>query len=101
MKQEQDADAIKNASILEHDRAEPTRQGFRQSRCDFRTNVEVLEIDVGDLQLARERAADLLFGDIPGIDENAAELAPAALLFIECGFELVLRQQLLLQKNLA
>ena len=61
----------------------------------------MLEVDVGDLQLPRERAADLLLGDEAGLDEHAAELAPAALLLVERGLELVLGQQLLLEQNLA
>ena len=59
----------------------------------------MLEVDERNLQLPRECAADLLLGDIPRIDENAAELAPAALLLVQRGLELVLRQQFLLKQD--
>ena len=45
--------------------------------------------------------ADLFFGDKPAIDEHAAQLAAAALLFFERLLELVCGQQLLLEKNFA
>jgi hypothetical protein len=95
------ADPKKCAGILEYDRAETARQGFRQSRCDFGANIEMLEVDGGNLKLPGERAADLHPGDIPGIDEDAAELAPARLFLVEGGLEFLLRQQFLVKKDLA
>ena len=57
----------------------------------------MLEVDEGNLQLARQRGGDLLLGDEALLDEHAAELAPALALFVEGFLQLRLGQQPLLQ----
>src|SRR6185436_1537394 len=45
--------SIKRTGVLQYDRAETPRQRFGQTCGNFRANVEVLEIDIGNLQLPR------------------------------------------------
>ena len=59
---------------------------------------EMLEVDEGNLQLARQRGGDLLLGDEALLDEHAAELAPAACFCSSRAcLQLLLGEQVLLQ----
>ena len=89
--------AEEGAGVFQHDGAEAARLRLRQPHGDFGLDREMLEIDVGNLQLPGQRGRDLLLGDETLLDEHAAELAPAALLFVERVLELLLGEQVLLQ----
>src|SRR5262245_54385391 len=77
------------------------RVSFGQLARDLRRDVEELQIDVGDVELARKPLADLVFGDEAVLDQNAAELAPAAALLVQADLQLLLRDELLLYQRLA
>jgi hypothetical protein len=51
--------------------------------------------------LSRERASDLLFGYIAGVDEYSPKFASTSLLLLERSLQLLLRQQLLLEQDFA
>ena len=52
---------------------------------------ELLEIDVGHLQLTGQRRGDLILGDEALLDEYAAELAPALALIVQGFLQLLPR----------
>ena len=89
--------AVVGAGVLQHQGAEAARLRLGQARGDLGLDREVLEIDVGHLQLLGERGGDLLLGDEAFLHEHPAELAPAALLLGQCVLQLLLGEQLLLQ----
>jgi len=95
------ADAEGAAGVLQNQRPEAACQRFRQPHGHFGLDVEMLEVDERDLKLTRERAADLVLGEIAAVDEDAAEFSAAALLLGKRGLELLLRQQPLLQQDLS
>ena len=95
------ADLQRLRIIFEHDGAEPARLRLRQLLHHLRLDVVILEIDVRHLQLLCQGLRNLLFSDIPLLDEHPAELATAAFLFIKREFELFGCQQILLNEDFA
>ena len=57
------------------------------------------EVDRGNPELLRERLGDVALGDRADADERFADLAALFALELQRGFELILRDQLLLEKE--
>ena len=68
------------AAVFQDQRAETARLGFRQQAHQFRVNVVELQVDERDIQLARQRARDLFFGNKAVLDEHPAQLAAGSFL---------------------
>ena len=60
---------------------------------------ELLEVDKGNIELARQGLADLVFADKRRLDQHATEPAPAALLQLQRFAQLLLRNSLVLDKK--
>src|SRR5581483_10217354 len=87
------------APVLEHDRAEAARLGFRQTPHYVAVQVVELEVDVGDVELPGERLGDLLVVAKPLVDEYAPEATPGALLLLKGDTQLLAGDQLLCDED--
>ncbi len=95
------ADEVAARVLFQHERAMPPRLRLRQLADDLRVERHVREIDVRNVQRRRERAVQIGFGDRADVDQHAAELAAAAALLRERLLQLLLRDQLLLEQQIA
>src|SRR6185503_1423984 len=95
------ADQHHCAALLERERAEPARRGFRQLHHGGAVEVVLLEVHEAQIELPPERLRDHLLGDEAQVDERAPELAPRALLLLEREPELLLRDRLLRDEHIA
>src|SRR4051812_23231586 len=84
--------SIERRRLLKYDCTKTARQSFGKPCRNFRPNIEMLEVDVWNLQLAGKRPADLLFRNISGIDQNTPEFSATAFLQLERGLQFVFRQ---------
>src|SRR6185369_6208797 len=73
--------------LIEHDGAETPRLRFGQQADQPRFRIEMLEIDKRDAQLLGERLRNRIFRNKGTFDDNTAELAATAFLFVECELE--------------
>ncbi len=69
--------------FLKHDGPEPARLRLRQEIDQIRFRIELLEIDVGDPQLPRQRLGDPLFRNKATFDDNTPQFPPATFLLIK------------------
>ncbi len=96
---EADADGV--VALLQHQGTKAARLGFRQQAYGGRLDVEVLEVDVGRIDLSGDRLGDLLFGDKALVHEDPPQLAAGFLLLIQRLLQLFLAEQILLNKDFA
>ena len=95
------ADEHTRAPVLEHDGAKAPRLRFGQAPHHILIQVVELEIDVLDVQLPRDRLADLLVVDEALLDKHAPEPAAALFLLLERDPQLLLRNRLLCDEDVA
>src|SRR5450830_95796 len=93
------ADQQAFAAVFQYQRAETAGLGFRQQTHQLGIDVEKFQVDVGNVQLARQGARNLLFGHIAMLDKHPAQLAARTLLFRQRQAQLFFRQQFLLHQN--
>ncbi len=89
--------AVVGATVFQHQGTEAARLRLGQAHGDLGLEVEMLEIDERNLELARQGGGDLFLGNEAFLHEYAAELAPALALLVEGLLELLLGEQPLLQ----
>ena len=86
---------------LQHQRAETAGLHFGQQAHGLLIERQLTHVDERDLQVRGEQLVQLLFAHQAHVGEHAAELAAAALLFVERALQLLVREQLLLEQQLA
>ncbi len=96
---EADADGV--VALLQHQRAEAARLGFRQQAHGGGLDVEILEVDVGRVDLPRDRLGYLLLGDETLVDENPSQFAAGFFLFAKRRLQLLFAEKLLLDEDFA
>ena len=87
--------------LLEQKRAETPCLGFGQFAGHRGIEVVILQVDERNTELAGERLADLVLRKIPAFDQHPAQLSTRAALILERPLELLLRDKLLLQEQIA
>jgi len=88
-------------ALFEHNGAETASQLFRQKAHNLGPDMHLAQVEIGNLQLACNRAGDFILGDETMLDQYAAKFASGLLLFRERFHELLLRNQLLLYQKIA
>ena len=96
---EADADGV--VALLQHQGAEAARLGFRQQAHGGGLDVEILEVDVGRVDLPGNRLGNLLLGDETLVYENPPELAAGFFLLAKRRLQLLFAKQLLLDEDFA
>ena len=90
------------AGVLEqHDGAVAARQRLGQQAHRLLVDARLLQIDDGDLQVARQELEQRAFRHESEIRQHAAELAAGAPLLHECGLQLLLADGAVLDQRLA
>ena len=87
-------------AVFQNQGAESAGLVLRQLADNVGIDVEMLEIDVGDVELFRQGFGNLVLGDEAVFHQHAPEFAPRALLVVQGDLELPLRDQLLLDQHL-
>ncbi len=85
--------------FVQHQGAEAARLGLGEQLDEIGLRLERAQVHELGAQLAGQRLGDALFRDVAAFDEDAAELAAAALLFIERQFQLLVGEQPLLDQQ--
>src|SRR5688572_610539 len=86
---------------LQHQRAETAGLHFWQQAYGLLIERQLAHVDERDLQVRGEQLVQLLFAHQAHVGQYAAELAAAALLFVERALQLLGGEQLLLEQQLA
>jgi hypothetical protein len=87
--------------FVQHDGAETPGLRLGQEVDQVLLGIEVLEIDVGNLQLPGQRLRNRLFRNERTFDDNTPQLATAAFLLVERELELLIGEQTLLDEQIA
>ncbi len=95
------ADEVAALVFFEHERAMPARVRLGQLGHDLRIEAHLREIDEWDVEIRGEAAVQVGFRHRADVDQHAAELAAAHALLGERVLELLLGNQLLLEKQIA
>ncbi len=95
------ADEIRGLALLEHDCAEAPGLRFGQAAHEVVVEVVELQVDVRDVELTRDRLADLLFVDEALLDQHPPQPPAGLLLLLERDLELVGRDDVLRDERIA
>ncbi|MNM87217.1 hypothetical protein D3C81_993920 [compost metagenome] len=95
------ADQQAVALLDQQDGAETPRQCLGQALDQRRVELELAQVDVGNIELARQRLEQFLLGHEAEIDHRAAELGAAALLLLQGQLQLALADQSGLDQQVA
>ena len=95
------ADQQPLAAVLERQHPEAARVHLGDEAHDLGFQVITFEIDVRDIELAREKHDQLVVGEIAVLDQHPTELAAALFLVGERGVELFLGDDFVLDEQIA
>ncbi|MCY1413758.1 hypothetical protein D9M71_291950 [compost metagenome] len=95
------ADQQAVALLDQQDGAEAPRQRLGQALHQCLVELELAQVDVGNVELARQRLEQLLLADEAHVDHRAAELGAAALLLVQRQLQLALADQAGLYQQIA
>jgi hypothetical protein len=86
---------------LQHQRAEPASLGFGQHAHHGRVQRQLAHVDERNLQALREHFVQFFLADQLQVRDDAAELAPGALLFRQRLLQLLFGNELVFEQQLA